>query len=385
MKTIAMILISVLFLGSGAYAQELQGVTDTEIKLGAHTVSSGDWGWWVTYTQVAEKYFQMINEQGGINGRKIKYIYYDSQYQAAKALEVTKKLVTQDKVMGMFFSMSDVNIATYKYIESKKVFDFFNADNIKIYTEQLAKTRFALPPSWADEARVLGGYIIEKYKDKKVCLLTVNTPNGKEGREEILKVLKGKVTLGPQEVYDVAAPNANSQVLNLKKAGCEVVYLHHEPPPSAAAVKFAFEQGFKPKWVGISWNVYNIFTETAGKEASEGMVADGFFKLTTDMKDPAVKKHTEFMKKYMEKTPPDLWTIQAQIAAEFMVEVLKRAGRNLTHESLTKAAESINDWTCSLCLSPGSMSPTDHRAIQKLRLFVVKNGQWEYMDDKKLY
>jgi branched-chain amino acid transport system substrate-binding protein len=377
---ISSVLLMYCFTGSAADAP-LQGVTDTEIKIGAHTISTGLYAWAVSITESAKAYLDMINDQGGINGRKVKLIYYDTGYQPAKALEVTKKLINDDKVMAMFFGLGTTNQATFRYTQSKNIFDFFPIDNVSIYDDKFSKTTFTLVPSWLNEARIIADYIIENYKGKKVGFLYVNDVNGKEGYKAIKKYLEGKVTFGPAEMFDPSATTANSQVLNLKKANVDVVYLHHEPPTSANAVKFAFEQGFKPKWIGTSWNVSDIFIDTAGKEAAEGVMAVHFSKLVTD-NDPAVKKHIEMMKKYRKDIPPDQWTVSAQIYSEYLVEVLKRAGKNLTQDSIIKAAESIKDWTCTLCLSPGTFSPTQHRGMTSMRLYTIKGGHWALADDK---
>ena len=177
------------------------------------------------------------------------------------------------------------------------------------------------------------------------------------------------------------AANVNAQVLNLKNAGADVVYIQATPTHAASAIKFAAQQGWKPQFVISEVNFDVTVIRLAGADVMEGVVSGGYTKLPDDTSDPDVQKHHEFLKKYVPGVEPQGFSVYGHSVAELMVEILKKTGRNLTRESAIKAAESIRDFKCSLCLAPINMSEKDHAAFEGLRLGRVQNGKWVYFGD----
>lgn len=357
-------------------ASKLQGVTDKEIKLGTITLLSGEFAFYGQINQVIDAYFKKINaEEGGVHGRKIKYIIEDSGNSVPKAVEIANRLINREKVMGFLMSQGELNMTTHKIIGNKKVYDFFIGDNMSTYTPY--ETLYVQVPTWKQEGQINAEFIAKNYAGKKIGFIYVNAAHGKESLDSVQSNLKGKLTFGPAEPVDYDAVNGDAQVLNLMKAKVDVVYMHHDPPVSNAIIKFAHEKGFKPKWIVSSYNVNDEFINLASKEAAEGVVGSYFFKHVSNTSDPAVKKHIEFLKKYAPGIEPQEGiTNWGEATGQMMVELLKRAGKDLTRESIKKAGESFKDWKCDLCIEPANTGPGDRQFISTMRQFVVKNGKW---------
>jgi branched-chain amino acid transport system substrate-binding protein len=363
-------------------AVAVPGVTDTEIKIGAHTSLTGPIAVYNVIPKTSSGYFNMINEQGGINGRKITFLLEDDAYSPPKSVEVTKKLVEQDKIFAMFQGLgTPTHTAVLDYLKQNNVPDFFVATGASKWTVPVQPTVFGFQINYISEGKVLGKWIVDNYPNKKVGFLFQNDDFGKDGVKGAKEVLQGKLQFGPEESYEVTATNLNAQVLNLKNAGVDVVYSFGTPALTAAALKFAKQQGWNAQWVISAVNFDASTIKLAGADVIEGVVSGGSFKLPEDVDDPEVKKHIEFLKKYAPGVEAGTFTIFGQSMAELWVEVLKKAGRNLTRESVIKAAESIKGFKCSLCLGTINMSDKDHAPIEGMRLGQVKNGRWVYISD----
>lgn len=375
-----MLLATALILSMNAEAKETRGVTKDEVKVGGLSILSGPFAFFGTLNEVMQAYFKKINEEeGGIHGRKINYVLADSANAANKAVELVKKMVDQEKVFAMLTSLGELNLATYKYLESKKVLDVFPSDQMSIFTDQFAKTRFCLGPSWTLEAQSLSDYIAKNFAGKKMGIMYVNAIHGKESLKAIKESLKGKVVFGPEEAVEYDAVTADAQVLNMKKAKVDFIYIHHDPPLTPAAVKFANQNNFKPTWITSSYNLVDEFIELAGKQAAEGVISTGFYHAPSE-NVPGIIEHKKLLKKYLPKVQASGVTIFGQANAEAFVEVLRRAGPDLTQESFIKAAESFKDWKCSVCTVAANSGPKDHRLIKSTTHFIVKNGQWVPLD-----
>lgn len=365
-----------------AAAANVPGVTDTEIKIGAHTSLTGPIAVYNVIPKTATAYFQMINEQGGVNGRKITYLLEDDAYSPPKTVEVTKKLVEQDKIFAMVNGLgTPTHTAVLDYLKQSNVPDFFVATGASKWTVPVQPTVFGFQINYISEGKVLGKWIADNFAGKKVGFLFQNDDFGKDGVKGAKEVLQGKVQFGPDESYEVTATNLNAQVLNLKNAGVDVVYSFGTPALTAAALKFAKQQGWNAQWTISAVNFDATTIKLAGADVIEGVVSGGSFKLPEDVDDPDVKKHAELLKKYAPGVEPGTFTIYAQSMAELWVEVLTKAGRNLTRESVLKAAEGIKGFKCSLCLGTISMSANDHAPIEGMRLGQAKNGRWVYISD----
>jgi len=350
------------------------GVTDTEVVIGAHTFLTGNLSIYGNYTKAQQAYYSMINDQGGINGRKIKFLVEDNAGNPQQALQMTKKLVERDNIFIMAGAIGIPHLPAAKYLEGKHIPDIWIGDLNTSLTEPVVHTRFAHHPSFQGEAEFLANFILKRWPGKKIGIVTGDFPDMKAEAAVFKKIMAGKAEL-IWEVAPLSAPNANAQVLNLKKAGAEVVYLQLVIGLAGTFVKFASEQGYKPQYVTGFLSSNSSYVGLLGPLA-EGTVGWHYVFSDKDMDVPGIKRHMEIMAKYAPGVPISVMTVIGQAQAETIVETLTRAGKNLTREGVVTAAESFNNWKCTVCREGNSTSPTKHRFNTTYSPLVVKGGKW---------
>jgi ABC-type branched-subunit amino acid transport system substrate-binding protein len=361
-------------------AEKVPGVTDTEILLGTHMPISQTVA--AAYAPIADgirAYFEYINSQGGVNGRKITLLVGDDHYNPADAVEVVRKLVEQDGVFAIISGLGDAgHAAVWKYLEERGVPDMWISGGLVKWTDPVVKSRFQGNPDYHTEGRMLGRYIAENYNGKKVGLLLSHDEFGVDGKAGILKGLEGSdVQIVAEETYESTQWDVTAQTQRLKNANPDLVVAYAIPPPAASLVKVAREvlNWDVPVLVsGVS--VSDIFISLAGAQNAEGVVSVVFARQIYDAQDPGVQQHIQIMQQFGQGVPASNFTLYGQVVAELMVEALKNAGPNLTRESLEDGAEAIRDWCCSMCVVPVNLSPTDHRPFEMEVYDRVENGKW---------
>jgi ABC-type branched-subunit amino acid transport system substrate-binding protein len=358
----------------------LQGVSDTEIKIGAHAPLTGPVAGYSVIQKTAKAYFDMINEQGGVNGRKITYLIEDDGYSPPKTVEVTRKLVEQDKVFAMLLGLgTGPHTAVVNYIKEKGVLDIFPSTGHTSWCVPPQATIYCYNLPYNISGKIIGQYVAQNFAGKKAAVIYQNDDFGKDELAAFKEAVQGKAQIVAEEPYEATATNLNAQVLKVKDSGADVVFGATLPPFSASAIKFSRQQGFNPQWIIAETNSDPQTIRLAGADVMEGVMANGYLKI--DENDPAVQEHIAFMKKYL---PDQQWggfSLYAYNGAQIVVELLKRAGRNLTRESFIKAAEEMRGYTPALALVPVNMSPQDHLVIEGSRMAQVKNGTWTYIGD----
>lgn len=362
-------------------AEEVPGVTDTEILLGTHFPLSQHLA--AAYAPIAtaglKGYFDYINDQGGIHGRKIRFLIEDSHYSPPDAAEVTRKLVEQDNVFAIVSGLGTAaHGAVWKYLEERGVPDMFILTGATKWTDPVVRTRFGGNPDYFTEGKILGLYIADTYPDGKLCMVLQNDDFGFDGEEGLLAGLEGtNVEVVGRELYESVEADLTSQVQRCKSAGADVVATYTLPPQGANVVKVAREV--------LNWDVpivvtgvdaVDVFIPLAGTENAEGVVSVVFATPIFEEDDPGIIRHKEIMAQYGGGAEVGNSTIAGQLFAELMVEILERAGPDLTRDSFLDAAESLRGFTCSLCLVPVSLSPTDHRVFEIESYARVENGEW---------
>lgn len=356
------------------------GVSDTEIKLGTHfALSQSPAAAYAPIIFGMRAYFDYINDQGGVNGRKITLEIGDDHYNPADALEVVRKLVEQDKVFAIVAGLGEAtHSAVWKYLEERGVPDLFITAGLLKWSEPVVRTRFAGSVDFVTEGRMLGRYVVENYPGKKLGLLLQNDEMGSDSEKGLNMALEGSdVKVVAKEMYEAAVFDATAQTQRLRNAGAEVVIAFAIPPQAASLVKTARET--------LNWDVpvlvsgidaSEIFLQLAGGNNAEGVVSIVMGHQITDTDQPGIQQHIEIMKKYGGDTPASNFTLYGQGMGELIVEGLKRAGRDLNRDSLIDALESIRGWTCSACMVPMSLSPTDHRPLEIEMYDRVESGKW---------
>jgi ABC-type branched-subunit amino acid transport system substrate-binding protein len=365
------------------------GASDTEIKLGTTWAFSGP----VSSTSPVERqmagYFAMINEQGGVNGRKINFIALDDGYQPPKTVEQTRRLVEQDQVLLMYGQIgTPTNVAVRPYLNSKKVPQLFvTTGSSSLIDPKKYPWTMGFQSSYAAESTVIAKYILAEKPNAKIGILYQDDDFGTDHLNPFLAALGDKADkmIVAKVSYAVTDPTVTSQILTLKAAGADTLYLMAQSRAAAQAVSAARDQG------GDKLLLFLPFVATAksvigpvGDDKLKGLMSTVSTKDPTDpalKDDPAVKEYLAWVDKYVpeQDRESDRASPLGYVSAQAMVEVLKRAGNELTRENILKVATSLHNVAIPLLL-PGitlNTSPTDYFPIHTLQLERYDGTRWQ--------
>lgn len=349
------------------------GVSDTEIKIGAHTPTSGPYAIYGLVSKGAQMYFDEVNAAGGVNGRKIKYLVEDDLGNPAKALEVTKKLVQQEQVFAFLLSLTPTHAAVIDFLKAKKVPDMFFGDP-SAKSQVFDKFRFQALASASEEGTNLAKYIVKHFKGKKVAILAENSVS-KEGIDPAKKILAGNNEVVAVELVEVSDMNLQPPVLKIKNAKADVILDLLPIPSTAAAIKVAAQEKFKVQWLVPSYTGHTYLTDMTSPEQSNGVIGQTSWE-NEKSGSAKMSKFVASWNKIDSETPPNLLLIYGYASADAFVEALKRAGKDLTREKLVAAAEGLKGYQCAFCLFPVNLSGTQHNLFDKMKYEVVKDGKW---------
>jgi len=369
-------------------AAEVPGITPTEIILGLHTPLSGGLG--AVYGEMIKApaaYYRYVNaEKGGVCGRQIVLKTADDLADPSRALEVTRKLVEQDKIFAMVGSPSTVHGAVWEYLNQQGVPDLLimTGDHKFASDPEGHPWTTQMPPDYMIEGEFFGGYISDNYPGKKVAVFYENTDFGHDGLAGVRKGLDpDKNELVSEQPYDVTAIDIRNQLTNMQNAGAEIVVMYSSIGFTAQLLKAAQRADWHPQFIANYINGDDLLFQFAPADAAEGLISFHAFKRASDTDDPVVVEHRRIMTQYG-GPPPGTFTTIGQILAELMVEILSRSCDNLTREGVMKAAASIDKWRSDLMVEGTyvTMTDTDRRAIEMgpMERVVVDNGtpHWEY-------
>ena len=364
------------------------GASDTEIKVGNTAPYSGNASTYGIIGKTIEARFKEVNDQGGINGRKLNFITYDDGYSPPKTVEMVRKLVEEDKVLFIFQTLgTPPNTAIHKYMNAKKVPHLFVATGASKWgNPKDFPWTMGWQPDYATEAAIYAKHILATKKDAKIGILMQNDDYGKDYYNGFLAGLgkENEKLIVHRATYEVTDPTVDSQMIALKNSGANVFFNITIPKFAAQAIKKAAEIDWKP--VHYLNNVSSSFASVmkpAGIEASQGIILALYRKDATDpqwAKSPDVIAFKAFMAKYMPtaNAADDLHNYGYSVA-HTMIETLKRAGDNLTRENVMKTAASLQGMDNPMLL-PGikiNTSPTDFYPLQSVQLARVKGESFE--------
>jgi branched-chain amino acid transport system substrate-binding protein len=335
------------------------GASDTEIKIGNINPYSGPASAYGTIGKTINAYFNKINAEGGINGRKIKFISYDDGYSPPKAVEQARKLVESDEVLLIFQSLgTPSNTAIHKYMNAKKVPQLFVATGATKWGDpKNFPWTMGWQPNYQSEGRVLAKYILEKNPKGKIGILYQNDDYGKDYVKGLKDGLAGKVQIVAELPYEATDPTVDSQVINLKASGADIFFNVATPKFAAQAIRKAAEIGWKPMHLlnSVSASVGAVL-RPAGLEASKGILTTSYLKDPTDPQwknDPAYKEWVAFMDKYYpEGDKNSTFTVYGYLVAQTMASVLKQCGNDLTRANVMKQAANLKNVELGMLL-PG--------------------------------
>jgi ABC-type branched-subunit amino acid transport system substrate-binding protein len=282
------------------------GASDTEIKVGQTVPFSGPASAYASIGKTQAAYFKMINDQGGINGRKINLIQYDDAYSPPKAVEQVRKLVESDEVLLTFQIIgTPSNAAVQKYLNSKKVPQLFAATGASKFTDpKNFPWTMGYNPNYFVEGRIYGQYILKEYPNAKVGVLYQNDDLGKDYLNGIKAGLGDKAAkmIVNESSYEVSDPTVDSQILKIKDAGADLFFSASTPKQAAQAIKKIGEIGWKPvQIVDINATSVGAVMKPAGLDAAKGVISVNYGKdpLDPTWKDDAgLKKYFDCMAQY---------------------------------------------------------------------------------------
>jgi branched-chain amino acid transport system substrate-binding protein len=382
--------LAIALTASSAYAQKKYdtGATDTEIKIGQTVPFSGPASAYATIGKAQAAYFRMINEQGGINGRKINLIQYDDAYSPPKAVEQVRKLVESDEVLLTFQIIgTPSNAAVQKYLNGKKVPQLFAATGASKFTDpKNFPWTMGFNPNYFVEGRIYGQYILKSYPNAKVGILYQNDDLGKDYLNGIKAGLgdKAATMIVAEASYEVSDPTIDSQILKLKAAGTDLFFSASTPKFAAQAIKKNFELDWHPVHIlDINATSVGATMQPAGLEASKGVISVTYGKDPGDptwKDDAGMKKFFDFMAKYYpEGDKNSSFNTYGYSTSQMLVQVLKQCGDDLTRENVMKQATSLKNVVIDLALPGivGNTSPTDYRVNKQLQMMKFNGERWE--------
>ncbi|HVR58444.1 MAG TPA: ABC transporter substrate-binding protein [Pseudolabrys sp.] len=364
------------------------GASDTEIKVGQTMPFSGPASAYSSIGKAQAAYFKMINEQGGINGRKINLIQYDDAYSSPKAVEQVRKLVESDEVLLTFQIVgTPSNAAVQKYLNSRKVPQLFAATGASRFTDpRNFPWTISNDPSNLVEGRIYGQYILKEHPNAKIGVLYQNDDFGKDFLNGIRAGLGDKAVkmVVAEASYEVTDPTVDSQIFKIKDAGADLFFSATTPKQAAQAIRKIAEIGWHPvQIVNVKAASVGAVLKPAGLENARGLISTNYGKEPLDPQwkdDPGLKRYLAFMEKYY--PDGDLnsnFNTYGYSAAQLLAHVLQQCGDDLTRENVMKQATSLKDVAGDLAL-PGikvNTSPTDYRVRKQMQMMRFNGERWE--------
>ena len=337
--------LAVLFVADMTWAAQPAGFDDNEIRIGQWGPQTGPAAPWGSVARGSKLLFDVINEEGGINGRKIKYFIRDDMYNPAQTAAVVKELVERQGVFAFVGGVSAAGgLAVKDYLAQNKVIWVGPATSVKEYVFPVQPYLFSVYPLYEDEASILTKYIVETLKFKKIGILYQNDPYGKNGLDGCKQRLATyKMSLVAEIPVEPTEKDFASQILRLKSSGAEAVLMYVSPGTAAIILKTAANVGYKPQWVSSNTlSDYPLMFKITGG-LWEGVITGNFGEIP-DSKNPLMVKYKEAAKRL---APEERWgTFYSAgiLFADPIVEALKKAGRNLSTEAVLKALNSIRNY-----------------------------------------
>ena len=383
----AVLICAALALPAQAQKKYDPGASDAEIRIGNTNPYSGPASAYGTIGKSIAAYFRMVNDQGGVNGRKINFISYDDGYSPPKTVEMVRKLVEQDEALFIFQTLgTPSNTAIHKYMNLKKVPQLHVATGASKWNDpKNFPWTMGWQPNYQTEGRIYAKHILQTKPDAKIAVLYQNDDYGKDYLKGFKDGLGDKAKMIVAEAsYEVTDPTVDSQIVQLQSSGANVFFNITTPKFAAQAIRKAYDSGWKPVHYlnNVSNSVGSVLTP-AGLEKAVGIISSQYEKDPTDSRwsnDPAIKQWREFMNKYYpDGNQADIFNVYGYSVGATLVQVLKQCGDNLTRENIMKQAASLKGWRVDTLL-PGitiTTSGEDFAPIQAVQLERFNGKQWE--------
>ncbi len=375
-----------------ARASNAPGVTDTEIKIGQTLPYSGPASAYGVIGRTEAAYFKMINEQGGVNGRKINLISLDDAYSPPKTVEQVRRLVEEEHIALLFQMLGTAcNLAVRQYLNDNKIPQLSLLTGASVFADpQHFPWTMSFIPNYRTEARIFAKHILATKPDARIAVLYQNDGFGKD------YLIGLKDVLGPEHAgmivkeasYEISEPTVDSQVVALQSSGADVLVIAAVSKFAAQAIRKSSDLG----WNAVRYLFYGSQSlvgtlKPAGLDKSKGLISALWLKDVNDPRwkeDPGVQSWKAFTDKYMSPTEfPDSNAVGGFVAAGTMVQVLKQCGDDLSRDNIMKQAANLKNLELPLLL-PGikiNTSPTNYSPIRQMQLATFNGESWELFGD----
>jgi branched-chain amino acid transport system substrate-binding protein len=374
---------------TGSFAGDKQygpGVTDTEIKIGQTTAYSGPASAYGLLSKTQVAYVRMINERGGINGRKVTLISLDDGYSPPKTVEQTRRLVEQDNVLGIFNSLGTApNAAIQEYLNEQHVPHFAISGASRFNDPARYPWTMGVIASYENEGRIYAQYILHNIKEAKIAVLYQNDDLGKDYFNGLREGLgdQAESMIVKAVSYELTDPTIDSQIIALKAAGANVLFDASSPKFAAQAIRKSFELDWRPThFLSLTGNSIPAALVPAGVEKAIGITSASPNKDPSDptwASDKGMQDYLAFMKNYIpDREPSDLLFSGGYSGAQIMLYILDRCGDNLTRDNVMYQATHMHNVEFPMLL-PGikvNTSPTNYRLFNQLQLEKFDGKRW---------
>src|SRR5207248_10493988 len=353
------------------------GATDTEIKIGNIMPYSGPASAYGVIGKTEAAYFKKINDAGGINGRRIVFISYDDGYSPPKTVEQARRLVESDEVLLIFNSLGTApNTAIQKYMNAKKVPQLFVSTGAAKWNDpKHFPWTMGFQPSYQHEGQIYAKYLLQNHRDGRIGILYQNDDYGKDYLKGLKDGLTGQMRIAAEFPYEVTDTTVDSQIVNLKASGADVLYNVATPKFAAQAIRNTAEIGWKPVHLlnGVSANIGAVL-KPAGLENSVGILSAAYYKDQTDpvwKEDAGYKEWAAFLDRYYpDADRTNSSVVSGYLYAQAMVRVLEQCGDDLTRDNVRRQAANFNNVAFGMLL-PGitaNTSPQDYAPLKQMQM-----------------
>ena len=377
-------------IAAAAIALATPGVTPTTITLGGTVPLTGPAAAYASVAKGADAYFQYVNSKGGIFGRKIVYKYEDDQFQVAKTIQLTRELVEQDNVLAIFNSVGTEHaLAIRPYLNDRKVPQLFVGSGVSSLAREHRKYPWSMGylPSFAGEGTIYGRYVTTHQPHARVGVLYESSDFGKDMLNGLRRGLAGNARIVATQAYDVEDNDVSSQVARLKSSGADTLMLFATPKFAIFGYVDSFRLGWHPHIyvtsVSISPDIMNIARSSTSQKQVDGSISIAFVKDPTSQRwarDKTVRLYRSIVQRFLPGAKPDdVFNYYGMAVAYTMVDTLRKAGRNLTRESLLRAATHLDE--VNPFLLPGvriQTSPMDYYPMDKVKLARYLGSHWHF-------
>jgi ABC-type branched-subunit amino acid transport system substrate-binding protein len=382
-------LLALAMLTTGAAAADktdAPGVSATEIRIGQTMPLSGPASSYATIARAEAAYFQAINEQGGINGRKITLLTLDDGYSPPKTVEQTRKLIEQEKVAFIYQPLgTPTGMAVRKYLNGKHIPQLFIAAGATFWGDAKAwPWSMGWQPTYKAESTLYAQHILKTKPNARIAIMGHNDDAGRDYLNSFKEALgdRAKQMIVYEGSYEPTDPTIDQQIVAAKESGADTFYIHAVPKFAAMAIRKVFDLDWHPTfYLTTTGNSIAQAIQPAGYEKAQGIITMEYLKDPNDdmwRDDAGMQAWRAFMEKYYPQgNTGDVLNVYGYSAAQTLVQVLKQCGDDLSRENIMRQAEHL-DLALPLLL-PGSKietSPTDHYPIETMRLARFEGTKW---------